>query len=250
MKKFICFILSGLILCACSPNQEKKDRRADYSKALNDSVELIKTEIDSCNSQISILGDQVGVWLRDFTNVNNPREVEGYTIFNGWEKNYPLQSTGLIARITENEQLELIAALKGGIFDRIEVSVPEQTVSSATVPHDQALNYRREGLTTVMFSGGQTDTIAHLIADNELNIISVSFFQGDKKSGSWQMPANFRKMISATWMLYSSRSEQTRLERRVVMLNEKMKLLREHLNSSVLSPDEQDEEDRSQSSQD
>lgn len=210
-----------------------------WTKSLDDSIRNVQLEIDSAQNNLDILHHQVGEWLRDFTYVNHQREVEGYTIFNGWQNRYPLTSTGLVARITESEGLELIAALKGGEFDRISVTAGTETLQSDAVPHDQALNYRANGLNTVLFTGGKADSIAQLIADNELNNINVTFI-GRGKAGSWSVPAANKKMIAATWMLYSSQREAERLERRIPVLNEKIKILRQTIDRH--SPHEDDQQ--------
>ncbi len=232
MKKYLYILLSTLFLVACGGNKTDKEKaRNEYGNALNDSIKTAEDQIEEANSRIAVLNDEVNTWMRDFTVVNNTREVEGYYIFNGWQKRYPLSTTGLVARIAENEQLELIASLKGATFNRIEVMAPTSSVGSDIVPFDQALNYRRESLNTVMFSGAKADSIAQLIADNELNTVKVVFFEGNSTKGNWQIPEDYKKMIMSTWMLYSSRHEQMKLEHKVVMLREKINLLRAHLHN-------------------
>lgn len=219
------------LLPACGGNKKGEKMKADYSAALNDSIKSNELQITECENRLKDLTDNVNVWLRDFTPVNNPREVEGYSIYNGWQDRYPLQKTGLIARISENEQLELIAALSGGQFTSIKIETPTE-VYSDTVPHDQALNYKRDGLNTVMFSGARADSIAKAIADNELNTIKVVFIENGPR-GSWTIPEDYKKMIAATWMLYSTRREQIRLEGRMKMLHEKINLLRAHIDKAA-----------------
>lgn len=232
-KAAILALATGLIMSGgCAKKNESGKKAAEtYQETLKDSIKSLTTEIDSCDMVASSLSDQVNNLLRDFTAVNNSREVEGYTIFNGWEKRYPLKSTGLIARINGGEQLELVAALTGGVFDRISVTADQETLSTAVVPNDQALNYRRDGLTTVMFTGEEADAVARLIADNELNPITVTFLNNGKKTGSWHIPGDYAKMIAMTSMLYSAHKEQNALERKSVLLSEKVKLLRRHLTS-------------------
>ena len=232
MKKLLyTLLIPAALLASCAHNGAKEREKAqnDYKQALADSIESAKLGIDSCENQLQITSDQVNTWMRDFTVVSNPREVESYYIFNGWQNRYPLQSTGLVARISNGETLELIAALKGSTFNSITVESGEHSASSAVVPHDQALNYRREGLNTVMFSGEEANSVAEMIADNELNNITVIFNENGKVKGKWQMPADYKKMVSATWLLYSARRKQMNLEGTMRMLNAKINILRGHL---------------------
>lgn len=220
-------LLAGTVAgCGGSDNKKKAaEAKEQWNLSLEDSIRNIQTEIDSSQNNLDILHDNVGVWLRDFTHIDNSREVEGYTIFNGWQKRYPLTSTGIVARISESEGLEIIAALKGGNFTSIKVVGPETSVTSDVVPHDQALNYRANGLNTVLFTGPKADSIARLIADNELNNLTL-FFLSSGEEGKWAIPEANKRMISATWQLYSTQKEAERLERRIPLLNEKIRILR------------------------
>ncbi len=229
IKKLGILLLPTILLASCAGgNADREKAKNDYKNALADSITMAERQIDSCENRIKILSDNVNQWLGDFTVVDNSREVESYYIFNGWQKRYPLQSTGIVARISNGEKLELIAALKGSTFNSIRVVSGESTAESPIVPHDQALNYRREGINTVMFSGEATDSVAELIANNELNNIKIVFLENGKEKGNWNMPEDYKKMVSATWMLYSSRSQQIKLEGYMKMLCKKIEILRTH----------------------
>ncbi len=219
----------ALLLAGCAGSNVDKDKaQKDYKQSLSDSIALCRQQMDSCENRLKTLTDNVNEWMRDFTVVSNPREVESYYIYNGWQNKYPLQSTGVVARISNGEKLELIAALKNSTFNSLRVESAGQSAETAIVPHDQALNYRREGINTVMFSGKEADAVAQLIADNELNPIRVVYLENGKVKSSWQMPENYKKNVSATWMLYSSRMEQMRLEGYQHLLSRKIDLFRAH----------------------
>lgn len=230
MKKTALISLAIILLAGCaSKNESGQKAHTSYKEALEDSVKTIMAEIDSCNSVAATLSDKVGSMLPEFRAVENTREVEGYTIFQGWEKRYPLTSTGLVARLSESRQLELVAVLKGGEFDRIRVSAPSESAESDVVKYDQALNYRANGLNTVLFTGEKADLIAQLISDNELNPISVTFLNGGKNVGSWKMENGNVKMITMTYLLYSANKEQQLLHQQALHLGEKLKVVRRHL---------------------
>ena len=111
-------------MAACTP-KEKSDKaveRERWIESLNDSVALYKSQIDSATSRLEELHDNVGLMLQDFEYVNNPREVEGYYIYKGWRQRYPLQGNGLVARISKDEGLELIACHKGAPFTSVALS--------------------------------------------------------------------------------------------------------------------------------
>lgn len=231
MKKIMILAAAALMLlpaCVSRSDEKSEKAKADYGRALSDSIAIIEQQIDSCKNEIKIHQDNADVWIRDFTTVGNPREVGTYIIYTPFVKLYPLTSTGLVARINDSEQFELVAALSGGVFDQISVVSGEDAAMSAVVPHDQALNYRNSGLNTVSFTGDEADAIGKLIFDNELNPITVQYLQGGKVASSWKVPLDYVKMLSYTYALYNSTREANRLNMRVSMLHEKVNLLRAH----------------------
>lgn len=220
------------MLPACNSKKadgSKNDAVPQYASSLSDSIKNYESEIESLREQESVVNDQVNVWLRDFTTVAKPREAGSYMIMTSWQNRYPLTATGLVARINDNGGFELVAALTGGNFTSIEVSGPAVSETSEVVPHDQALNYRAAGLNTVMFTGERADSIGALIADNELNPLTVTFLQG-KKVQTWKLPAEYAKMISYTYLLYSNKKNLVNIEGRIKMLQEKIKIIRVHQN--------------------
>lgn len=228
MKKGLILGILAIMVAGCGGKKiDNKEREEEYSRILGDSISIITQEIDSCDSQIKTLNESTGVWVRDFTTVTNPREVGSYMIYTSFKNRYPLTGTGLVARVNDTGGFELIAALSRGTFDRIVVEANGESISSDVVPHDQALNYRTDALNTVSFTGEKADEIGKLIADNRLNSVKVNFF-GKKLMSTWNMPDDYKQMVMATWMLYSSGKEANRLERRVQMLHQKINILRAH----------------------
>lgn len=218
-------------LASCSGGNAERSADKAYAAALKDSIRNIQAEIDSCDRNLDILRDNQDVWLRDFTTVANSREAAPYMIYTPFKEKYPPTETGLIARLAENGQLELIASLRGARFDQIAVTADMETVTSDVVSPDQALNYFADGLNTVMFTGPKADMIGHLIADNELNPITVSFING-KPVKAMKLPEEYSKMISTTFELYNTQKQIAALERRVPMLHRKIDLLRSHLDKT------------------
>lgn len=231
MKKLIFIsLLLPLVVASCGGNKvNKDDKEKNYKVALEDSIKVTQATIDSCHTRIQELSSTLDTNLTEFAYVEKAREVEGYYILRNWQSRYPLQSTGLIARMNKGEQLELIAVLKGATFDQIEVSNGENTVKGTIVPHDQALNYRRDGITTVMFSGKECDEVGNFIADNELNNLKINFLEGGKVKGSWSVPTDYKKMLSTTAVTAASAKELHSLELQNSMLQKKMDIIRKHL---------------------
>lgn len=226
-------------LGACSGKKDNAGKtRADYAQSLQDSVTALKAEIDSCNSNIAMLRERQDVWLRDFTTVANEREAAPYMIYTPFKGKYPPASTSLMARLAENGQFELVAACSGKRFNSITVTAPSVSATSDVVPADQALNYMAGNLNVVMFTGTAADSIGHLIADNQLNDITVTFVNNSPVA-SWKMPLDYSKMIMATYELYASQRDMNAMERCIPMLSRKIDLLRQHIDRSGNNQDKE-----------
>lgn len=219
----VCFVLAS---GACRRSNAAKERiqaeREKWEASLPDSLKLVEQQTDSIRKEIEVLNHRFDAMIHTFNYVENPREVEGYYIAGAWTPDYPLKSTGLIARITKSEKLELIAALSGGAhFNRIRVIAGSETAETSIVPHDQALNYRMENLNTVCFSDSASSSCARLIADNAGIDIKIVYLDNDKQTGALSYPKQSQQIMAQTWNLYETWSAISRDERMLPMLAKK-----------------------------
>lgn len=233
-------LLAG-ISSGCGRKNEAKERvkaeRDAWIASLPDSLAAVKAQMDSLQSEISTLTQDAESMLPDFKYVDNPREVEGYYIANAWAPTYPLTATGLEARLTKSEQLELIAALGGGAhFDRIRVAAGGETAETSTVPHDQALNYRMAGLNTVCFSDSAAASCARLIADNQDTQIRIIYLNGGKETGALNYSKANAAVMAKTWNLYDTRRKIGRDERMIPMLAKKGAIISEKIETNKTEP--------------
>lgn len=217
-----------LFSAACTRRVDRTEKAEEHDRwlqSLDDSVAQLSREVSDSEMRLDVLTVSVDSMLRSFSHVSNPREVEGYIILSSWRGRYPLTSTGIVARITESEGLELIAALSGGTFTHISVSCGGETVESDVVPHDQALNYRAGGLNTVAFFGQRADSVAEFIATDSNGNIELNYIE-NSVTGRLRISDDAKRMIAETWRLYSSRREMERLERTLPLLNARIATLR------------------------
>ena len=210
----------------CRRHNEAKERvqaeRDKWEASLPDSLKAVERQTDSIKTELQALNNSFEAMVHTFEYVDNPREVEGYYIAGAWKSDYPLKKTGLIARITKSEKLELIAALSGGAhFDRLRVEANGQTAETSTVPYDQALNYRMTGLNTVCFSDSAATSCARLIAENNGSDIRIIYLEGDRQTGSLSYPQKDQSTMMSTWNLYEVSSRIARDERMIPMLAKK-----------------------------
>ncbi|MDE7408729.1 MAG: hypothetical protein K2N09_01770, partial [Muribaculaceae bacterium] len=229
-KNKILALTAGVILAlgaaGCQRKNEAKERvqaeREKWEASLPDSLKAVERQTDSIKAELQALNNSFDAMVHSFEYVDNPREVEGYYIAGAWKATYPLKSTGLVARITKSEKLELIAALAGGAhFDRLRIETNGLTAETSVVPHDQALNYRMTDLNTVCFSDSAATSCARLIAENSGNDVKIIYLEGGRQTGSYSYPKQAQSVMMSTWNLYEVSSRIARDERMIPMLAKK-----------------------------
>lgn len=216
--------------CKRVTTPEAAKEREEWISTFSDSIDIYSKEKDLATDSAKELNLKTASLITEFEHVIRPREVSGYFVPKGWENKLPMTSTGLIARINEDEGLELIASLSGGSFTSIEVVSEGKSVSSEKVDHDQALNFKGSKINTVCFSGVKADSLAQFIANNLENTVTVNFFEG-KKTGSLKLDEPTKREISLTWQLYSLKSKAKEFEKNIAYYSRKIDIYRRMLES-------------------
>lgn len=236
---FLSLVLT--VSCAKTKKSEAAIERENWLLSLNDSIADYQSRIAEAEQALTSIHNEIGEMIVNFDHVSNPKLVEGYYIYKGWSAKYPLTGTGIVARITQDEGFELIAALSGGRFNRIRVTSGGSSAESNVVPHDQALNYRTETLNTVCFFGSAADSIGQLISGNNGGTVTVEYL-GDGKPGKHQLSPEEVKMIGATWKLFSSQRASHRLEREIPMLSRRIDVCRRMIEMNNSEADDSENE--------
>ena len=233
IKKLIAFAaISSILLPSCRvKTPQAVEERENWLLSLNDSIAKYEKERGEVELRLQEAREKVGQMIGDFDYVKNPRQVEGYYIFNGWKDRYPMLKTALVARVTEDERFELIATLTGAHFNEIGVTSAGETVSTNVVPHDQALNYRAGNLNTVCFADSATNSVGEFIATHSTGDITVAYLNGNR-TGSLSLPSDEKQMISRTWELYAAQRNLHSLEKELPRLSGKIAACRRMLENS------------------
>ena len=215
MKKLtIPFLILFLLPISCSRVKKPQSalEREKWIESFNDSVSYYQNLNNEVNEKLTNINNKIQSILNDFEYVKNPRQVTGYYILKGWNSKIPFSSTALYARITDNENLELIATLKGGNFNKISAECQNLKISSGVVPYDQALNYRHNGINTVCFSGSPADSVAQFISMNSDNKINIIFSEGNSDK-IFTLPQDEKQMGAQTWNLFELKLEARTLQK-------------------------------------
>lgn len=235
MKNSLSAIFLGIIIgilsivlftdCKRLKKTDAEYERENWISGFSDSIQYYTDKITIIDNQLEQANKIVAQELENFEMIKNPREVSGYYILKTWSKKLPMTTTSLIARINENEKLELIATLAGSTFNEIRVLTGNETVGAEVMPHDQAFNFRHQRYNTVYFFGGKADTIANVIADHATDKITVDFMEGKVKK-QLQLPSDQKSMIEQTWALYSAQSEVRSLQKELYVCSHKIEAFR------------------------
>lgn len=229
MKKI--FLLPLLILSlasGCKNYDGKKAEKArnEWLDSLNDSIAILEKSRSEDSLQLERLRISVEEKIADFSTVNNPKEVEEYYILKSFRNSYPLENTGIAARILRNEGLEIIAALSGARFNSIRANSADESCETHTVPPDQALNYYSGGLTTVAFSGPGADSLAMLISSRQSSEITLEYLENGVARKSIRLSDSQKRWIAGTWSLCKTQKRIHDLENSMLLSSRKIQILK------------------------
>ena len=230
---FSLFVLSfscGFISCKKVEKPKAAQEREEWIASFSDSIARYQHESELASDSIAHIHKKIEDILPSFSHVSNAREVAGYYIASAWKDKLPLTSTGLVARINEDEKLELIACLSKGVFNQIEATAGNSNVFSAKVPHDQALNYRTDNFNRVCFMGSAADSVAQFIFDNLDKKVTITFLNGNK-TGSYALPDSEHKLIAETWELYNLKRKAGMLEKEIAFNSRRIDTFRRMMES-------------------
>lgn len=219
------FLLSG-VGCKKYTGEKAAAQRQEWLESLRDSITAISAQRSADSLRLEELRSQLSDEIGRFTQVANAREVEPYYILSQFKAKYPLSSTGIAARLMNNEQVELIAALSGKHFNAIRINAGGASVTSQTVPADQALNYTSGGLTTVAFTGPQADSICEIVNSHKGDQVKLEYLQNGGIANSINLTADQKEWIAGTWDVCGAHLEARRLENNILISGRKIEILK------------------------
>lgn len=234
--KILCLAIVSMSLLACKKlkTSDAEIERTNWIAGFNDSIKYYSDQNKELQEKLEKLNNEISEKLAHFQYIKNPKEVSGYYLMEGWQEKLPMKTTGIYARINENEKLELIATLSGATFNQLAAGVSSPQFYSDVVPHDQAFNFRHEKFNTVYFSSGKADTIAEFISENKSEKLNLYFLQG-KTVKDFRIPEKESQMIAGTWNIYKMRQEARNLQKELWINSRKIDTFRRILDESNLS---------------
>lgn len=200
MKRLLIPILSALLLAACGgggKGDETKAREEAWHQSLTDTLNSVRNEMTVTQTRLDSLQKSIAEMLPLFTVVEDPRLVEGYTVYKGHQIPGEVSKPTLSARILKNGQLELICTYPGG--------------------------------SRKVFSKGESEEIGARIASEQSGNTSVTYIDNGAERRI-ALTHDRAKAIAATYRFATVRAEEAMLQRRLPMLAEKVRIVETRLN--------------------
>lgn len=208
-----------------------------YLRTLNQEG-LILEEISQNDSLISVLEEENKNLSGLFTYIKHPDMVEGYyihkSIVKETEKN---NRVAIEPRIDENDMFYLVSYLTGHDIKHTSIKISSKSgssVSSATVPYDEAQNYRYNSggvsYEIVTYNNNQCDTLGYFVNENNDSPLKITF-QG-KKSYSIQINKTHINAVAETYRYAVNKNKGKSAIQRRMYLEQKLELAKKQINQT------------------
>lgn len=225
------------------PNEIELLKKSLHLRTLNQE-RVIKVEIAQNDSLIAILADENKALEGNFKYIKHPDMVEGFYIHKSIAgETDKTDRVAIEPRIDENDLFYIVSYLTGHDVKHtsLKLSAPSgETVTSATVPYDEAQNYRySSGGTTyeiVTFNSNQCDTLGCFAANHSDNKIKVTF-QG-KGNYSMQLNAAHVNALAATYRYAKVKQQGKAAIKKRMFLESKLQLAQKQIEQTKISSED------------
>lgn len=236
-SKILIVPVIALLLCGCDLKNDKKDngptRAALDHKAwrasLTDSVDSLHNLYDIDALRIDTLHMAIEKTATKFVEVSDPMLVEKYKVLNGWQGYDTTSGTGVLARLLEDDTIELVVTSTAGKFSSITLSSEGESVSAGPVERGGALNATVGNVNRVAFNNAES--VAEFVWNHQGRPVTMRFSNG----ASIALSENQKNMIGQTWYLLNLQKELNELERHQVVIYNKIELFKSEVAKDSVS---------------
>ncbi len=177
---YILAALGGLwLLGGCSSGGSESatpSAREAWRATLPDSLKHYEQLQAAAQSRADSLYAIVSAGAESLEVIDDEILVEKYRVAPGWKGYDTTASTGLLLRLLESNDVELVASLKGAPFTSIEVSTAAgESAATEAVAQDGELNYRIGGLSRVAFNGESAERITTFVLAHLSEPLTLTF---------------------------------------------------------------------------
>lgn len=237
LYKFFPALVVPLLICSCSgenkksngPSQASRDHAA-WRASLTDSIDSLSALSESLQTQLMQSRTVLDSLAAEFDVVNNPTLVEKYRVAKGWKNYDSTSSTGIVARLLEDNTIELVATLAGGNFNQLSFSANGNSVTTDAVAPDGANNNTIGNVCRVAFCGNKAADVAEFVAHNISSEIKMSYMRSGRSVNTVTLSAAQKKMIAATYNLNDALAATRNIERQLPVIFKKLELFSSETN--------------------
>lgn len=238
LPKYLLEGLAALILSvaalfsgACSRSDKDADsltpaarQHAQWRASLADSVTKYEQLQADIQAQLDSLLPRTASLADEFDAITDPVLVEKYRVPRGW-KNYDTTSgTGILARVLEDNSVEIIATCAAGPFQAVTLSSGTASFTSKSIPVDGEINQNINGTGRLAINGHEATAIARMAASSE-NTLTLSYISASGKPlAKITLSQKQKQMLSDVARLHSSQQLMDSLNRAYTIAFNKMQL--------------------------
>lgn len=175
----------GLCLAAasCGSDGEKKETKmtkaaqehAAMRASLKDSAALYKQRTESLLPKMEELQKEFETLNLQFEIDNRADYVEIYRVAKGWKGYDTMSGTGILARLLENGETEVVVSSAAGKFSSVALSGGGQSVATQPVKDNSGLNYTVGNVTRVTFIGADAKALCNFADAHRNDALTLTF---------------------------------------------------------------------------
>lgn len=142
--------------------------------SLKDSAALYKERAEALQPQIEALSAEFDSLVNNLEVDARPEYVEHYRVAKGWKGYDTMAGTGILARLLENGDVEVVVSSTAAPFSSVTLSSGSESVSTQSVAKGSGLNYTVGKVTRVTFIGADAAALCDFAAAHEGSPLTLS----------------------------------------------------------------------------
>lgn len=200
------------------------------AEMLQDSVAIYRAQAEELLPEVESLKKEFDSLNNKLVTDNGTEGIEKYRVLPGWKGYDPMSKSGIIARLLESGDIEIVATSTSGAFSSISLSAGGQSVSTGSVSSGSGLNYTVGNTTRVTFIGKEALNLCNFAKSHSNSTITLNFKGGSNSSVSLsksqtEMLATFASILDAESKYEAARKKYMLAYNKMTFYDEEAKKL-------------------------
>ncbi len=179
----LCTVLcAGAAGCGTDSKDAKGDgmtpaarEHAAMRASLRDSAALYRQRAEELQPQIEALQAEFDSLSGILELDARPEYVEHYRVAKGWKGYDTMAGTGILARLLENGDIEVVASSASGSFTSVTLSSGGESATTQSVAEGSGLNYTVGNVTRVTFIGADASALCGFAAAHKGSPLKLTY---------------------------------------------------------------------------